>query len=165
MELKITNRQGETFIVYYDIQDHQKVIERSWYIKKQRKNRYVASTNGKETIRMHRHFLGITDNETVVTHKDGNGLNNYRGNIEVCSLSLSRKRKKVLEGSSSKYLGVSYSKSRKKFISQIKVEGKSIYLGDYINEIDAAKAYDKAAIKYFGNLANPNFKSPSLSKH
>ncbi len=39
----------------------------------------------------------------------------------------------------------------------ITFERKSIYLGYFLNEIDAAKACDRAAIKYHGEFASLNF--------
>ena len=45
-----------------------------------------------------------------------------------------------------------------KWTAQIKVDGKHIHLGYFQSEKEAAKAYDKAALKYFGEFANPNFK-------
>jgi len=42
---------------------------------------------------------------------------------------------------------------------QITVNGKRIYLGSFKNELDAAKAYDRAAKKYHGQFASLNFES------
>lgn len=52
-------------------------------------------------------------------------------------------------GKYSKYKGVSYEKRRKKWIASIYVNGKSVYLGQYENEDDAAIVYNNAVDEYF----------------
>jgi len=59
-------------------------------------------------------------------------------------------------GYSSKYHGVSRRKSGGKWRAQIKVKGRDIHLGLFSNEIDAARAYDKAALRYYGPNASIN---------
>lgn len=54
--------------------------------------------------------------------------------------------------------GVSYIKSRKKFKSEIRYKSKGMHLGMFNSEIEAAKAYDEAAKKYFKEFAYLNFK-------
>lgn len=58
----------------------------------------------------------------------------------------------------SKYKGVRFEKRRKVWTAQIQVNGKQKYLGQYKSEIKAARAYDEAALKYFDEFANLNFK-------
>lgn len=57
---------------------------------------------------------------------------------------------------SSIYKGVSWHKQVKKWRSYISFQNKFIYLGLFANEIDAAAAYNKAALEHFGEFANLN---------
>lgn len=50
-----------------------------------------------------------------------------------------------------------YNKDRKKFVSSIKHNYKTIALGRFDSEIDAAKAYDLKAKELFGEFAYLNF--------
>lgn len=56
----------------------------------------------------------------------------------------------------SKHKGVCWDSNRNKWMSSIKVYGKTKYLGRFFNENDAAKAYNKAALEIFGDFANLN---------
>lgn len=66
--------------------------------------------------------------------------------------------------SRSRYKGVDWVKDIKRWRVRIRVNGKRIYLGSYENEIDAAKAYDKAAKKYHGEFASLNFSCKKYKK-
>lgn len=61
---------------------------------------------------------------------------------------------------SSKYKGVSWHKRDCMWRSQIFVNGKTIYLGPYHNEEEAALAYNKAALEHFGEFAKINDITP-----
>ena len=94
----------------------------------------------------------------VVDHIDHDGLNNSRPNLQLATRSQNAyNRRKTSSKCTSKYKGVCFNKREGKWISSIKVEGKRIYLGYFDNQIDAAKAYDKAAKEYHKNFAVLNF--------
>lgn len=56
----------------------------------------------------------------------------------------------------SKFKGVSYCASRKKWKAQIGHNRKTYQLGRYVNEEDAARAYNKAALELHGEFARLN---------
>ncbi len=93
----------------------------------------------------------------VVHHIDHNGLNNRRSNLQLCTNIQNQRSRGPNRVGSSKYKGVHRRKSCKKFRARITHNGKNIHLGLFESEIDAAKAYDKAAKKYFGSFAYLNF--------
>lgn len=55
------------------------------------------------------------------------------------------------------YKGVFWKTQQKRWRAQIQVNGKKIYLGNFVNKEEAAKAYDEASIKYFGEFARTNY--------
>lgn len=109
------------------------------------------------TIRMHRLLTEVPD-ELFVDHINGDKLDNRVTNLRIVTLQQNafnqRKRSKK---SSSKYLGVHWDNHARKWQSQICINGKSIYLGIFDNEEDAAVARDKAALLYYGEIAKLNF--------
>lgn len=152
--------QGQFALV--DDEDFEYLNQFKWYADK-RSHTYYANThiykNQKNTVvSMHRIILGLTDSKIQGDHKDKNGLNNQRYNLRVCTCAQNQRNKKAREGGSSKYIGVHWHKKGNKWQSRIKMDGNQISLGLFTDEIEAAKAYDKAAKFYHQEFASLNFK-------
>ena len=58
------------------------------------------------------------------------------------------------KNNTSGYTGVTWHKLSQKWQSEIRVDGKKIYLGLFINLEDAIEARKQAEIKYFGEFRN-----------
>jgi len=67
-----------------------------------------------------------------------------------------RSRPKYAKAGDSKYKGISWRKKTRNWQAGINFEKKTIHTGCFRSEIDAAKAYDEAAIKYHGEFAGLN---------
>ena len=89
-------------------------------------------------------FLEHTPNghKIVVDHIDNDKSNNRLENLQL--ISNRQNTSKDRKGYSSKYVGVAWDKSKSKWISQIKIDGKIKYLGLFTNEIEAAESYQNA---------------------
>ena len=96
--------------------------------------------------------------KNCIDHKDRDCLNDKESNLRVVTRSQNQMNMSPQKGSSSKYLGVSWNEPRCKWRAVITVNNKTKHLGRFIDEEEAAKAYDQAAIQYFGEFANLNFK-------
>ena len=91
-----------------------------------------------------------------IDHIDRNKLNNNIENLRPVTLSQNQWNKKPRKNTSSIYKGVSWQKTANKWKSEIRINNKPQYLGLFINEIDAALAYNKKAIELFGEYAYLN---------
>ena len=105
---------------------------------------------------MHREILKPPKN-VETDHKDGNGLNNQRYNLRWATKTQNRQNQRPQEGCTSRFKGVRWDKNARKWRACIKVQGKQVHLGFYSLEIDAARAYDNAALLYFKEFARTNF--------
>lgn len=92
-----------------------------------------------------------------VDHTNHNKLDNRKENLRVCTRSQNARNTHKHVGNTSGYKGVSIDSSRNKWQAHIKVEGRRINLGRFDDVLLAAKTYDLAAKKYFGEFAVLNF--------
>ncbi len=117
--------------------------------------RAMLDCNGKQKIvQMHRIIMGITNPKIIIDHKDGNGLNNQRNNLRVCSHSQNSSNRKSAKNSSSKYLGVTFCKENGKWRAQIRKFNVNHHIGYFIDEKNAALAYQSKAKEIHGEFAN-----------
>jgi hypothetical protein len=93
----------------------------------------------------------------VVDHIDGSRSNNCRFNLRVCTRAENLRNQRKQRGAFSQYKGVYYHKQRGKIYVQYYFEGRSQKLGNFENEIDAARAYDYKVVELFGEFARVNF--------
>lgn len=110
---------------------------------------YVVLCNGKrKTHRIHQlvamAFLNHTPcgHKLVVDHKDFDRKNNRRDNLRIITQRENTNQKHLK--SSSKYTGVTWVKASNKWISRIGINGKQKYLGLFVDELEASRAYKKA---------------------
>ncbi len=122
------------------------------------KRRVVINNDKITSIMMHRLIMKLSDPKIIVDHKDRNGLNNQGDNLRLVTHSQSNINRGVYRNRTSEYLGVYRRKDRKinPWHSKITINKWQKHLGSFSNEIDAAKAYNAAAIKYHGEFANLN---------
>lgn len=161
--------------VEIDDEDHFKVINISLSIGRYSNDtpyvRQLYRETGNKSIKelsLPKILLGISDNSVIVDHIDGNTMNNKKANLRMCTQKENcRNSKKAYNRiTSSTYKGVSLRKDKKNlkrpWRAYIRLDGKLIGLGHYDNEIDAAKAYDRAAVHHFGEFAKINFEKGKI---
>lgn len=87
-------------------------------------------------------------------HINGNKLDNRRENLRYATNSQNNANREKQAGLySSQYKGVFWNAQKGKWQSRLKIDGKQKHLGFFVNEKDAARAYNEAALKYFGEFA------------
>lgn len=149
--------QGKVALI--DDEDYERIVRYSWQASRLpgASQKYVAKTQIRgKTVFMHRLILDAKEGEEI-DHISGGGLDNQKSNLRFCSRSQNMANQGKRLGTSSRFKGVSRDWGRNKWLASICFNYRAINLGRYDDEEEAARAYDHAASKYFGEFARLNF--------
>ena len=154
----ITLTKGKFAIV--DDEDYDFINQWKWHIASgyATRSKYLGIINGKKmtkAIIMHRE-INKTPEGMDTDHINMDRLDNRKSNLRNATRSQNFMNKKSKTNSSSRFKGVFWYKKYNKWQSALKINGKIKFLGYFIDEVSAARAYNEAAVKYFGEFAQLN---------
>ena len=157
---KIFLEDTKEFCVLVDYADAVWLDQWNWYSSERGyARRNAVGTADTASTLMHRVILEFHGYDLIgmdVDHINGNPLDNRKCNLRVVSHQQNCFNRKLSKNNSTGYKGVSLYKPNGKFKAYIKVNYKQIVLGYYDTAEEAAEAYNKAAIEYFGEYARLN---------
>lgn len=125
-------------------------------------SRADRTTGSLVTISMHRFIMKENDPSVFIDHWDHDTLNNCKSNLRKATVRQSIRNRRKWANTFSSFKGVSeYVSSSKSntyrfFRARIMIDRKMKSLGLFHSELDAAIAYNEAAIKYHGEFAHLN---------
>lgn len=158
-QIELTQRK----VALVDDADYEWLNQFKWFAQQHRNTWYAGRHSHqigskKVNVKMHREILGLAPGAKGLSdHRDGNGLNNQRSNLRVCTAAENSQNRRPKKHTSSKFKGVSWDKGERKWVAYIQHQKKMMTLGYFKNEAEAARTYDKKAKELFGEFAWLNF--------
>jgi hypothetical protein len=115
--------------------------------------RIVLPDGRRSTQQMHNFITGAIG----IDHRNGDGLDNRRANLRVTTQAQNCANTRIRSNNKSGFKGVSWRAASNAWVAQIKRGDKSHHLGLFSSAKEAARAYDAAAVEFFGEYARINF--------
>lgn len=138
-----------------DAENYERVSRYKWCVSTKANTIYAYRKDHGKNVYLHQ-FLMKPPQGKVVDHTDGNGLNDRKSNLRVCT-----KQQNLLNRGpvvrTSQFKGVHLCKWTRKWYATIWHGGARIRLGPFDHEVEAARAYDRKAYALFGEYAYLNF--------
>lgn len=155
----ITLKTGESVILDFD--DFERLKNYKWHRVKICRNGtaytiYAARKENKKSVLMHREIMNVSSGLTV-DHKNGDGLDNRKENLRICSHSQNMQNRIARKTPKCRYKGVKMVKSSvNPYLAYLRCGGKFVNLGVHATAERAAMAYNDGARKFFGEFAKVN---------
>ena len=144
--------QGQYAIV--DDDDFEELNQYNWYFNNGYAVRAVTVPKSKQKKQLMHRLITNCPADMDVDHINHDKLDNRKSNLRICSTSENMQNQKLrTHVKTSVYKGVCFNKQAGKWMALIGLDNKQKHLGSFIDEIDAAIAYNVAAIEMFGEFA------------
>lgn len=147
--------KGYTAII--DAEDVPLVADYNWFAQVERRadgniaRVYAVRHAMRRAVLLHR-FLAQTPDGLETDHIDGNGLNNRRSNLRQATQAQNRQNARTRVDNAAGIKGVCWHGHSRKWLAQIRVDGKQRHLGIFKCRTAAAFAYAKASRKLHGEF-------------
>jgi len=133
--------------------DYPLLSQFKWRVTNERGYKYAIYGKSK----MHRVIMGTSFNKSIVVdHIDGNGLNNQRSNLRICTNNQNKLNQIKRNNNTSGFKGVHQLKKSGRYQAYCSVNNIRYYAGTYDTAKEAAIAYNIIAKKLHGEFSNPN---------
>jgi len=152
------------FSALVDDEDHEWLSRFKWSVQQPNPQRQIHYAVRRQTV-SRGHAIWVTMHRQIlrpvggleVDHINRNGLDNRRCNLRLATRTQNLQNAAKHRGGTSHFKGVCWSMRHHNWRATIKASGHYIHLGYFEDEIEAAIAYDRAALAHFGEFARPNF--------
>lgn len=155
--ISIPLTQGKSALI--DAEDLPLLGDGSWSLAERaegfRTRFYAQGFINRNMVLMHRVILGARSGQTV-DHINGDGLDNRRSNLRLVTPSQNNQNQPKKPNGTSIYKGVSRTRSGK-WLVMIQVNREVLVRKRYLDEVEAARAYDDLARTHFGEFGRFNF--------
>lgn len=157
-EIKVKNSKRHAIV---DDEDYDRVWFYPW---RYDEGRGVTATVDKGvTISLGRFIMDTKDPNIIIDHIDRDTFNNLRINLRECTYLQNNYNRSKPKHNTSGFKGVT-NRGKYGWEASIMLNGKTIYIGKYDTKEAAAKAYNRAARKHFGEFAALNIIPAKIDK-